>query len=380
MLKRNRVAVLEIGTGKIILTAIGLDKNGKVSLCGKSRREFSGYYGERFLDDVSVLSEEIKKAAEEVQAVSGEKIKEVFVGAPAAFCAHIIRDMSYRFGGRKKITFDDIKKVSEMASVIEGSERYTLIESAAVSYILGEGGETSNCIGVTASEIRCRFSLIYMDNSFKAFADKALKDCGIKKVTYISECASEARYYFDGEEVGGTPVLLDTGMIGSQYAASYGRGFSVMGYIPVGGAHISGDLSEKLDMEFSSAELLKKRINLNLHPLSKDFYPAEGGDVPVDNCNDIVRKRLDGFSAKLVKELEKGRGYENNTKVYLTGGGFGYIKGADKVLEEGIGLEVRPVGEAFTGKAKAEEGASAGLVKEAARRLIYESEGIYRFE
>ena len=50
------------------------------------------------------------------------------------------------------------------------------------------------------------------------------------------------------------------------------------------------------------------------------------------------------------------------------------------MLEEGIGLEVRPVGEAFTGKAKAEEGASAGLVKEAARRLIYESEGIYRFE
>ena len=65
MLKRNRVAVLEIGTGKIILTAIGLDKHGKVSLCGKSRREFSGHYGGRIRDDVSELEEGGKRGAEE---------------------------------------------------------------------------------------------------------------------------------------------------------------------------------------------------------------------------------------------------------------------------------------------------------------------------
>lgn len=380
MLKRNKTAVLELGTGKLTVLTCSIEKDGRYVVTGKGKVPYGGYYGESFLDDTVEVGNCIKRAIKDAESISGEKIKELVVGVPTAFCAHLVRSINYKFGGKKKIGFEEIKKISDMASVVEGSERFTLIESAAVSYRIDDEENTDKCIGKTCSEIRGKFSLIYMNNKFKAFMERALKNAGVKKFCFISECAAESRFVFDELSVIKTPILVDVGMSGTQVCVKTGRGFSVMGYISVGGAHISSDLSEVLGLEFDSAERLKEKINLNLHPNNRDVYMAEEFAVPVDRCNGIVQARLEDFVSGIMKELEKADSYEDDTKMYLSGGGFCYVKGADAYISKLLGLDVISVEEIMSMAVRVEEVGALGLVKEAVRMVLRESEGIYRFE
>ena len=117
----------------------------------------------------------------------------------------------------------------------------------------------------------------------------------------------------------------------------------------MGGAHLTTDLFEILEIDnFKDAELLKRRIDLNLQPEDNDTYDIrKQGEIKSFNmkfCNRIVTARLGDF----VKILEKAFSecqydFPEDIVIYLTGNGISHIRGAKEYLTEKLGVEVRLV-------------------------------------
>ncbi|MDD4110996.1 MAG: cell division FtsA domain-containing protein, partial [Clostridia bacterium] len=114
---------------------------------------------------------------------------------------------------------------------------------------------------------------------------------------------------------------------------------------PIGGGHITADLSETFNLSFGSAESLKNDIILSINSRRVDNYEVSTEDeivpVPISIANNTVLDRINMIGTLVNKclKLNQEENLEINA-VYLTGSGLSYINGARECLSKRLGKDV----------------------------------------
>jgi len=206
------------------------------------------------------------------------------------------------------------------------------------------GRKVLNPVGETTSKLNILISYILTEKSFIETISNILNDLEIYELDFIASSLSEALFLTEPEMRDNGLILIDCGYITTSVSLVKGDGILALKAFSMGGGHITGDLCQCLNLSFSQAENLKRKVVLSLDATDNDFYEVniDGKMQPVSAklVNEIILARLDMFSDVFNKILNSSEFNTQNKPfipILITGGGLNYLKGAKDYLSKQMG-------------------------------------------
>ena len=307
-------------------------------------KDYDGFGdGEFFNPDL--LEDEIKSVLVQSSLHNKNIVKDLTIGIPSEFVYVFSKEVEKHFNSRVKISNEILQDIAESA-IEEGFEDKILISCKPIWIKLDDERKLYSWENEKTSKITSLYSYIFVDKKFVEIINGILSKLGVCTVNYVCASDAECRYLLKDKDISKQSLIIDVGYISSSVSLACGNGIYEMKSFSYGGAHISADLSECLDITFAQGEALKQEIVLSINSKKQeDYYEVDVKNkilpVPVDFANEVVRARLD-MICTLIKKCISSFGIENSqyVQVYLTGEGISYIKGARDYLAKSLGRNV----------------------------------------
>ncbi|MDR2046550.1 MAG: hypothetical protein LBP79_01365 [Clostridiales bacterium] len=341
MQKNNEVAVLDIGSGKI--RAAVAEKNSRVSIIprGIGEADYAGYSDGQWLEP-----EKLKSAAlavvEKAEALSGCKIKKIFVGMPAEFMYSVCKEVALVFDKARKISSGEMSELLKRGDKFDNEDKYFTINCSPVYFLLGDNKRIIEPRGLVSDTIKALVSYIRCDRAAAEKIRGAFEGTGIR-VEFVSAVLAETLYLFEPQERDRYVLFADIGYISSSLAILRGDGILHLSSFSLGGAHISADISELFGIPFAEAERIKDEVGLDGldETVRIKLGSSSDGEISGKDLSVVIRDRLCDF-ADAIKLCIKKSFYDCplHITLFLTGGGISSLKGAKEFLSEIIGRNI----------------------------------------
>ena len=186
--------------------------------------------------------------------------------------------------------------------------------------------------------------------------------CGFKEIRFVASPWAEGISLFEREQRDASYVLVDIGYISSFIAVGRGEGLSDLKSFSLGGAHISADIFEVLQVPYELAERAKELVDLNLNYADDAVLVADNEyTVFASDACEIVKARLEVF-ADLIKSVLDSLDSPTYVPIYLTGEGITAIRGAKKFLSEEIGRNVEICAPKLPGYSRPDDSSKVALL------------------
>lgn len=325
----NQVAVLDVGSSKI--TAVVGEKGINKTFIVKARKDFAydGYMEGSFLDNENVKSV-IIAATEFLVNSFGTFLDKIYVGVPGDFLNVYVKDSQISFAKKKKITEEDIDLLFDSAFVLP-SQKHSLINRSAIVYELNDYRRLANPVGEVSELLKGKLSFALCSNYFIELFKSSISVVGGMDVEFISVPLAEAMYLLSSESRDRIAIIVDVGYISTTFALIQGDGILYQNSFDYGGGFITAAITKKLEIDFETAELLKRKINLcRTEGGSKDLVEDNDGRLyNAELIRDTILANLDDLCENISDSMEKtGYVIPEYVPVLVTGGGISYLRGA----------------------------------------------------
>ncbi len=344
---KGDTAVLDFGSGKISAMIGERGVNGCLNVLGSGEAQYGGFMDGDWLEPEKVASA-VGYAINNAQTNSRTRVKKLFVGMPGEFTTASVKDVNINFAKKRRVTDFDIDELFEIGhKPFENRMDYEVVNQGAIYFQTDDNRRIVNPEGLSTTKLSGRISYVLGETRFINFVRKLLSEMGITDVEFVSSAAAEILYLFEPRQRDQYVLMLDAGYITSSVVLGRGDGIINMQSFSLGGGHITADLSEVLEINFSEAESLKRKVVLSLSPSEKDVYEILAGSkekqFPAQQVNEIVQARLEMIAGVIKKCLDMKEEYPAYIPLHLTGGGIAYIKGAREFISKAIGKPVEVV-------------------------------------
>ena len=343
------IAALEIGTGKMQVFIGEIVDNKMLNLVGVGQAATDGVKKADIID--------VKKAAEQAQAaiVMAERscsvpIKSVCLGISGTHIQGFRNIGSANVAGSDGIVRkSDVDRAKDDARSKTLPEGRSYIHRICCGFYLDDERFTTDPIGEKASRIVAEYWMIHGDSEKIRAAMHVVQSFGLE-VEYLvfSGLASAITVTSPAQKENGV-LVVDIGCGTSDYAF-YKNGLPVQaGVIPVGGDHITNDLSFGIRLSRKNSERIKTRFGKAI--ITKDEcdikFWSQGdkqiGDrkIPLEAINKVIRARLEELFLLLRQDMIDHFSEGSVNEVVLTGGTSklnGICELAEAVLERPCSL------------------------------------------
>ena len=247
------IVVLDV-TSRLISAIVGVKKAQSVfGIKSIVEKEQPGYADGEWFDEAATVCA-VKTALSEAMRAANSRSKRLFIGVPGEFVTVVSKSVSVKLDRRRRIADDDIDYLLNKGYDFATPE-FVLINTSAVYYSLdGEEKLYSDVRGMYAENVEARVSYILAERGFIKTFDRASEDLGFKDVRYVASNWAECVTLLDSEQRESAFVLIDVGYLSSSVSVAKGEGVIGMKSFSLGGAHISADICEALDVPFEYAE------------------------------------------------------------------------------------------------------------------------------
>lgn len=285
---------LDIGSSSIKVL-IGEMTNGQLHVIGVGQVKSNGIRKGAIVDiDATVQS--IKKAVDQAERMTGYEIREVILGVPANQTAvQDVKGVVAVNSENREITDDDLERVLESAQVMSippEREMVNLIPKQFIVDHLDEIKDPRGMIGIRLEVDATMFttSKTLLHNVLRCVERAGLTIQGI----YLQPLAAGHFALTEDEKNQGT-AYLDLGG-GSTTVAVFENGLLTQtSVIPVGGDHITKDLSIVLKTPTEQAEKIKRNYG---HAFYDDASDEQLFEVPV-----VGTDTVDQYSQRYISEI-----------------------------------------------------------------------------
>lgn len=345
------IAILDFGSGKITVFIGERGVNNTLCINGIGECDYAGFSdGDWF--EPEQLGYVIGHAISNAETNSRTKIRHLYIGVPGEFTTAVCRDVSLSLNKKRKITDADIDELHEQGNIFHANPDYTVINSQPIYYSLDDERRLIQPIGLSSTKISGHISYILAENKFIHFVDKIMNELGIESVEYVSSVLAEVLFLFDDVKRDQYVVQIDVGYITTSVALARGDGILSLYNFSMGGGNITGDLTMGLNITFTQAESLKRKVVLSLNASDADVYEItdreETLQFPAKLVNEIVMERINIIAAAITKCLKMCEyEYPDYIPYHLTGGGLSYLKGARDYLSKQLGKPVELIAPAL---------------------------------
>jgi cell division protein FtsA len=359
MARSNIYAGLEIGTSKICVVVGEVKKDGAIKILGVGQAPSRGIRKGEIVDfDIAqtCLNDALLRAEDR----SDVMIRNVFLGVSGAHIESLNNGGVYRLpSDQSTITEDDLEDVREIACNVDIPQNHVFLHRIARKYGVDGQEQVRSLIGRPAERVEAEFHIIHgvrsrVQNSIRLVRQIPLE---VEDVVFLPLAASQVALNKDAKQ--GGALLIDFGGGTADYVLYVDGMLTASGCVPLGGDHITNDISMCFQIPHARCERLKVEEG------SAVFEGVDPGEMlKVDDENgmyvgEIERAMLNEvihLRTREILERVRERVEEHLPKlgagVFLTGG-VSLMRGIDVVARDVFGVRVTRTGSSPQGGATA---------------------------
>lgn len=366
------IAGIDIGSSKVCAVLGELDKKNQLEVFGVGTAECKGLK-KGLIVDIDNTAEAIKSAVEQAERMSGIEIKSAFINIAGGH-ATLIKNKGVIAVSRedREITSEDVKRVLETVRIVNMPIDREIIGVIPIQFIVDGYEHIKDPVGMVGMRLEADAYIITAPTASVQNLIRSVERCGIKVSGIILDpfAAGEIVLTKDEKELG--VALVDVGGETTDISIYSSGNMVYTKLVPIGGVHITNDISIGLKIPLSEAETLKRQYGCaSLAMLKSDedipLNSASSGQmrkISTKELIDIVEARVQEIYDIINHELESS-GYKDSIPagLVITGGGVSFIKGTLEVAASTIGLPVRIGSPKYIGVASPVYATGTGIVK-----------------
>lgn len=359
------VAVLDVGTSKIVCFIARLDEAGQPQIAGIGHQISRGVKA-GIIIDMEAAEKAIGHAVHAAEQMAEETVREVLVNLSGGHPTSQTIDVQVAISGHE-VTGNDVKRAMKAQNQAEVPDDMEVVHAIPVGFTLDDHRGIRDPRGMTGDRLGLELHVVTAGSA----AIRNLVACverahlGVESIVVSPYAAGLACLVEDEMDLGSAIIDLGGGTTG---IAVFVEGRMVfVDSVPVGGHHVTSDLARGLTTPLVHAERMKTLYGSAIANVSDEReiidVPQVGEDEPAQ-ANHVQRSILTGIIQPRMEEifeLVRGRleasGFDRvaGRRVVLTGGGSqlqGVRELAQLVLDKQVRIG-RPAGLAGLAEATA---------------------------
>jgi len=369
----NEVVVgIDIGSSKVCTIIGELNKKNQLQVLGVGTAECKGLK-KGIIVDIDNTVEAIKSSMDQAERMSAMEIESVFINIAGGH-ANLIKNRGVIAvsGDDGEIIPEDIERVLQAVRVVNIPLDREIIAVIPQQFIVDGYEHIKDPVGMIGVRLEVEAYVVTAPTTFIQNLSRSIERCDIDVSGIVIDplASSEVVLNKDEKEIG--VALVDVGGEVTDISIFMNNNLVYTRLIPVGGNHITNDISIGLKIPVSEAESLKRQYGVAAVSMIRTVE-----EIPVNNIGlartkkvtnmelaDIIEARVQEICDLINKELEKS-GYKGSVPggVVITGGGLSFIKGCVESASSIIGLPVRIGAPPYIGVASPVYTTATGIVK-----------------
>ena len=342
-MRKKVCAILDFGSSSITVLVGAKGVNNNLSILGSGQADYAGFMDGEFLQP-NTLKASIQCAIDKAEEGANLKISHLHIGVPSDFAVIHEVDIDIAFGKRVCVTEKHLDKL--FAKVNGNIDNQSMLTSVSpMYYVLDDGNRVNNALGTYTTSLKARVSLVFVENKFVHMISSIMHECGDIDFDLVCSMLAENIYLLDSDLRSRGAVLVDCGYITTSVSYVLGEGLSDLSSFSLGGGFITGDLSNALNISFSEAEQLKRKLVLSVDATNIDYYELYKGDgidkIPAKTANSIALLQVDNIVEGVKSCMNQfTNSVDDGEPIYLTGGGLAYLNGAKSYISKLLGRKI----------------------------------------
>ncbi|MBN2893181.1 MAG: cell division protein FtsA [Bacteroidales bacterium] len=341
------VAILDIGTTKIVSLVGRKDPNGNLQILGYGEETSAGVTRGLVLN-INEASEAIEKAVNKAKEQSGIDFKKVFVGIAGQHIYSHQNSHSIVNTESDEISEELVKKLTDEVYNVATNPGEVILHVFPQEYYV-DGQIVNNPVGSMGKQLSGRFHIsIGKEKSIKII-EKSIARVGLQVIKIILEPVASAEAVLTAEEKEAGVVLIDIGGGTTDMVIYKDNVIRHTAVVPFGGNSITDDLHKGCSILVKQAEDLKKQYGSAVADLVSDIQSAtvqgiagrEAREISFKAIAEIIQARVLEIIDTINFELKNSNYYDEIAGgITLTGGGS-LLKHINRLVEFRTGLETK---------------------------------------
>lgn len=345
--KEDILVGLDIGTSKVYAVVAAVNANGEVDIIGIGSAPSKGVF-RGIIGDIACTVDAIEKAIKEASLMAGCVIREVYVNVSGEQLQGMNRNGGVALKDQE-VRETDILRVVEAARAVPLATGQEVLHTLPHHFSLDSQGHILNPLGLSGIRLDAQIHLITAPQSVLQNITKCTSMAGLSVPAVICDAlaSSEAVLLEDEKDLG--VALVDIGAGTTDIAIWEGGNVIHTAVLPIGGEHITRDISIGMRTPMPEAERIK--INYGCAKTSmvrqddKLTVSGVGGrrgkELSRQLLADIIEPRVEEIFLLVQKEIRKAGGENLLASGLVLTGGCTNLDGIEEVAEEVTGLPVR---------------------------------------
>jgi len=324
--------------------------------------------------DIEATSRAIKLSVEQAEKEAGFKVGSAYVNIYGLHTSVLNDKQGIELsGGNNVISTEDLDRLYykfERIPVPEGSQ---IIDIIPREFIIDGYDSIKDPVGMSGFNLEMNADIIAGRYISVQNIIKSIERAGLEVDGIIIEAYAAAELTLTPEEKEQGVLLVDIGGGITDISAFKNGEIQMYDSIPVGGDHITNDISIGLNISITEAEKIKKQYELALTDLIKNDQEISVYDIKEQMHKTInISRIIEIIEARTVEILSISKGLVEkyadlgvfNSGIVLTGGGISYFNGSKQITNAIFDLPVRiATYRSSTGALKTEYATAAGIIK-----------------
>lgn len=345
----NVVASLDIGSSKVCAVIAEMNKK-QFNVIGVGTSECKGVK-KGIIVDIDSTVDAIKDAVKQAEQMSNLEVKSLFVNISGGY-TNIYRNKGVIAVSRedKEITIEDVKRVIDAAKVVAVSSDKEIIDIIPEQFIVDGYDEIKDPVGMVGVRLEVDANLIVASCTTVQNILRSVQKAGFSVDGIILEPLGTSSVILNEDEKELGAALVDVGAETMDISVFKRGALVYTKVIPVGGNHITNDVSIICKISSSDSEKIKRHYGvaavnmLKNDDIIKINNVAGKGEkeIHLSEVIEIMDARISEMLGMLKKELEDSNYLSSlGAGIVITGGGLFNIKGISEVAQSYFDVPVR---------------------------------------
>jgi len=340
---------IDIGTSKVSTVIGKINSAGEVEILGKGIDSCSGVK-KGIIIDIDSTATSILNSVKMAEAQSEMKVVSTYVNI-SGLHVNIINHKTFTniVSQDKEISKNDVQKLMYSAGTIPITEDCEIIDVVPRQFIVDGYDGIIDPVGMKGARLEGDFDVVIGKIISIQNIIRSMEKAGLKVDGLISEgfAAGECILLPDEKDMG--VILIDIGGGSTEVSVFKGEKLIMNKCLPVGGDHITNDLSIALKISYAEAEKIKRQFQLALTTLIKNDQEISVNDISesfkkiikVSDAIEVIEARVYEIFSLCHDLIIKNCPGNYGAGVVLSGNGISTLDGATQLANEIFQLPVR---------------------------------------
>ena len=342
---KSMAAAIDFGTSKVVTLVAESGGYHRCDIIGAGVVPYDGFT-DGYWNAPDRINDAIAASIKEAEGQSNRKIAEIHVGVPGEFCRVYVTETTLALQGvDPHVTPADVERIFAMADREIQPVRGVIIHRSPAWFMVDDGKKTMEPVGLKGSSLKTFVSFIVADEFFLNDINRRMQAMNITVSGFFSSPMGEALLFLPLEDRDRTAVLIDIGYLSSEIMAVEGDALVFHKVIPLGGAHITVDLTYGLEVPMGVAEQIKRSYIFGMPGGDNIEVVGENSRMMSFSREDVGRvlePRVDEIAEQIRDTINNsGVRLGSWSNIYITGGGLALMRGGREYLAAQMEKPVR---------------------------------------